>query len=270
MGAVGCKTCSSSDFLMGIFNSRNKLAEDDEDFSIKDFSPFPQVQQVPRQDTSTDDISSTSFLLTVGTAFIVANVLLAVALAPKRYKLENDNRCGIPTGGEAECYFDCISTFNRKDPSVRLIKDLNCLEDCFNDEAGLGKKCLRGLIDDVERDGVCNVGGETGINPGAGVYTANSSCGQYSPNPLKPNISSGTCSPDTEETLKKDECRQFITQHPPIIMNTATELISSACSSEVSKAYVEIKVEYDSTTCGCTQDQFDDVTAELEIPEIPT
>merc|ERR1711892_631318 len=270
MGAVGCKTCSSSDFLMGIFNSRNKLAEDDEDFSIKDFSPFPQVQQVPRQDTSTEDISSTSFLLTVGTAFIVANVLLAVALAPKRYKLENDNRCGIPTGGEAECYFDCISTFNRKEPSVRLIKDLNCLEDCFNDDDGLGKKCLKGLIEDVEKNGVCNVGSETGINPGAGVYTANSTCGQYSANPLDPNISKGTCSEDTEKTLIKDECRQFITQQPPMIMNTATELISAACSNKVSKKYVDIKVTYTADTCGCTPQQFKNVTDALVVPEIPT
>merc|ERR1711892_249627 len=269
MGAVGCKTCSSSDFLMGIFNSRNKLAEDDEDFSIKDFSPFPQVQQVPRQDTSTEDISSTSFLLTVGTAFIVANVLLAVALAPERYKLENDNRCGIPTGGKAECYFDCISTFNLKEPSVRLIKDLTCLEDCFDDE--IGKRCLSGLIDDVKKKGVCNVGSETGINPGAGVYdSTKTDCGQYSPNPLDPDISSGTCSTDTEEKLVTDECRQFITQQPPMIMNTATELISAACSSEVSKEYVDIKVTYTADTCGCTTEQFKNVTDALEVPEIPT
>jgi len=267
MGAVGCKTCSSSDFLMGIFNSRNKLAEDDEDFSFKDFSPFPQVQQVPRQDTSTEDISSTSFLLTVGTAFIVANVLLAVALAPKRYKLENDDRCGIATGGEAECYFDCVSTKNRVS-SVRLIKNLGCLEDCFDSK--LGKRCLRGLIDDVERDGVCNVGSETGINPGAGVYTANSSCGQYSANPLDPNISKGTCSPDTEEKLVTDECRQFITRQPPIIMNTATELISSACTKKVSKSYVEIKVKYTEETCGCTATQFNETTSFLKEPVIPT
>merc|ERR1711892_326769 len=264
---VGCKTCSSSDILMGIFNSRNKQAEDDEDFSFKDFSPFPQVQQVPRQDTSTEDISSTSFLLTVGTAFIVANVLLAVALAPKRYKLENDDRCGIATGGEAECYFDCVSTKNRVS-SVRLIKNLGCLEDCFDSK--LGKRCLRGLIDDVERDGVCNVGSETGINPGAGVYTANSSCGQYSANPLDPNISKGTCRKETEDELITDECQQFITRQPPIIMNTATELISSACTKEVSARYVEKKVTYDSTTCGCTQEQFSETTAELEIPVIPT
>merc|ERR1712106_1300714 len=259
---VGCKTCSRSDFLMGIFNSRNKLAEDDEDFSFKDFSTFPQVQQVPRQDTSTEDTLSTSFLVTVGTAFIVANVLLATALAPKRYTLEDEHRCGIPTDGKAECYFDCISTFNRKDPGTRLIKDLNCLEDCFDDE--LGKKCLSGLIGDVKEKGVCDVGSNSGINPGAGVYASNKTdCGQYSINPLIPNISKGTCRPETEKNLLEDECRQFIIRQPPIIMNTATELISSACSNNVSESYVEVKVEYTEETCGCTEAQFNETTAAL-------
>merc|ERR1711892_118020 len=268
MGAVGCKTCSSSDFLMGIFNSRNKLAEDDEDFSFKDLSPFPQVQQVPRQDTSTEDTLSTSFLVTVGTAFIVANVLLATALAPKRYTLEDEHRCGIPTDGKAECYFDCVSVFNRKEPGTILIKDLKCLEDCFDDE--LGERCLSGLIKDVKEKGVCNVASETGINPGAGVYETNSTCGQYSSNPLKPNISKGTCSPKTEKNLLDDECRQFIIRQPPILMNTATELISSACSNNVSASYVEVKVEYSEETCGCTEAQFAEVTDNLVLPVIPT
>jgi len=269
MGAVDCKTCSSSDLQMGIFNSRTKQAVDNEDFNSKDFSSFPQIQQLPRQDTSTEDISSPSFLVAVGTAFIVANVLLATALAPKRYKLEDDNMCGITTGGKAECYFDCISTSSLKEPSVRLIKNLTCLEDCFDDP--LGKKCLRGLVQDVKDKGVCNLGSETGINPGAGVYESNKTdCGQYSPDPLEPNISKGTCSNKTEEVLQESKCRDYILQQPPIITNTATELISSACSKNVSKQYVEVKVKYDNTTCGCTPLQFEDVTANLKVPTIPT
>jgi hypothetical protein len=169
-----------------------------------------------------------------------------------------------------ECYFNCESTFNRKEPSVRLIKDLNCLDGCFEDD--LGKRCLQKLIEDVKKKGVCNVGSNTGINPGADVYNSNTTdCAQYSSNPLEPNIKNGTCSTETEAELTKDECVSFIRLQPPIIQNTATELISSACSEEVSKAYVQVKITYESDTCGCTQDQFDDVTSSIDFqPEIPT
>merc|ERR1712106_29671 len=177
--------------------------------------------------------------------------------------------CGITTGGKAECYFDCISTSSLKEPSVRLIKNLTCLEDCFDDP--LGKKCLRGLVQDVKDKGVCNLGSETGINPGAGVYESNKTdCGQYSPDPLEPNISKGTCSNTTEIVLQEDECREFILQQPPIIMNTATELISSACTKKVSESYVEIKVKYTEETCGCTATQFNETTSFLKEPVIPT
>lgn len=257
---------------MGLFNSKTTPAEDYEyeDFTYKQLPPFPSDQHVERQETSTSDaFSRMTTLITVGVAFVAANLFLAIALKPERHKLENDAMCGVTTGGEPECYFDCISTFNLKEPSVRLIKDLSCLEDCFKDD--IGKKCLRNLITDVEDKGVCNVGSNTGVNPGAGVYEANSSCTQYSPNPLQPNIISGTCGEETENALLADECRQFIRQQPPIILNTATELISSACTNTVSKDFVRVKVQYNTTTCGCTQAQFDKETLSIDkdIPSIP-
>ena len=85
---------------MGIFHSRVKQTEDPEDFHYKRFSPWPPVQPVEKQSTPTSDTSSLATLVTVGTAFVLANVLLAIALKPDRPKLENDPMCGITTGGK--------------------------------------------------------------------------------------------------------------------------------------------------------------------------
>ena len=85
---------------MGLFNSKATQAEDYdyEDFTSKQLPHFPSAQHVDRQETSTYDGLST--LITVGVAFVAANLFLAIALKPERHKLENDAMCGMPTGGE--------------------------------------------------------------------------------------------------------------------------------------------------------------------------
>jgi len=224
---------------------------DDLDNDYRYFPSFPPVLPSDRQG-STFDPSSLSVLVTIGIAFLLGNILLAVALLPDRQMLENHPMCGMTTGGKAECYFDCETTYNRRTPSIRLIKDLNCLNDCFKTE--IEKKCLRGLIDDVQEKGVCNLSSNNGIDPGSGVYEVSENCAQYSQNPLVPNISSGTCKVTTEKNLKKEECRQIVLQQPAIILNTVTELINSACTKAVSKEYLKVEIEYDETNCGCLQD----------------
>ena len=142
-----------------------------------------------------------------------------------------------------------MSTYNKREPSIRLIKNLDCLEDCFD---GLeGKECIQSLLEDIKKKGVCDLeSAATGIDPGSGVYTANKTeCIAYSSNPLVPNIKKGTCSPATEDKLKDPKCRQLILQQPAMILNTATELINSACSNEVSTQYVDVKVEYEAENC---------------------
>eukprot|EP00091_Calanus_sinicus_P012490 TRINITY_DN28108_c0_g1_i1.p1 TRINITY_DN28108_c0_g1~~TRINITY_DN28108_c0_g1_i1.p1 ORF type:complete len:105 (-),score=24.12 TRINITY_DN28108_c0_g1_i1:186-500(-) len=97
---------------MGLFHSKASLEEegDYEEFTYKQLPPFPTSQHVERQDTSPPDTDSrTTTLMTIGAAFVAANLLLAIALKPERPKLENDHMCGIPTDGKAECYFDCES-----------------------------------------------------------------------------------------------------------------------------------------------------------------
>ena len=91
-----------------------------------------------------------------------------------------------------ECYFNCESTFNLKEPSVRLIKHLSCLDGCFKDKDEVGRKCLKKLPKDVNKKGVCNLGSNSGINPGSGVYNTTTNCDQFLPGPLVPNIGNGT------------------------------------------------------------------------------
>ena len=42
------------------------------------------------------------------------------------------------------------------------------MDDCFEDD--LGQECLSELLKDVKEKGVCNLGSNSGINPGSGVY----------------------------------------------------------------------------------------------------
>eukprot|EP00092_Neocalanus_flemingeri_P089550 GFUD01113320.1.p1 GENE.GFUD01113320.1~~GFUD01113320.1.p1 ORF type:complete len:134 (+),score=38.30 GFUD01113320.1:30-431(+) len=130
---------------MGIFHSRIKSPDVLEDFSYKTFPVFPPVQPPDRQ--GTEDSSLPATLATIAAAFLLANVLLAVALQPDRPKLEDDAMCGMTTGGKAECYFDCETTYNRRNPTLRLIKNLTCLLDCFEDEDG--EECIGKLLEDI-------------------------------------------------------------------------------------------------------------------------
>ena len=66
-------------------------------------------------------------------------ILLGDLLRP-RYKLENDPKCGLTTGGQDECFWDCdISS----DPNFfgaghyfyfdRVLTNYSCLSDCYEE-----------------------------------------------------------------------------------------------------------------------------------------
>ena len=215
--------------MMGIFYTTNRQKDR---LGLDEFNSnqFPPLQPHERQTTSTAaDNSIYSALVFVGAAFILVNILLVVVLLPGRPVLESAPMCGMTTGGEAECYFDCETVYNRRDPAARLIKNLDCLEDCFDDE--MGERCIGKLLDDIKMNGVCDLSSNDDIDPGSGVYQTNfTACAQYSNKPLEPNIIIGTCSQETEDNLVKPECRQLILQQPGVILNTVTELKNSGCT----------------------------------------
>ena len=69
----------------------------------------------------------------------------------KRYKLENDTKCGVTTGGEEECYWDCRKHGYHKE-YVDLVQDFafaaivysnpECMRDCFPQN-----HCMHTLLD---------------------------------------------------------------------------------------------------------------------------
>ena len=85
---------------MGIFNSKYKQGEDDEEDPNKQLQPFFQAHHIERQETSPPDTSSIFAFISAGTALILANILLAIALKPDKQTLENSPMCGIPSQGE--------------------------------------------------------------------------------------------------------------------------------------------------------------------------
>lgn len=51
-----------------------------------------------------------------------------MANPPMRHKLENDQMCGITTGGSVDCIWDCDVAIGRNGP---IITTPECLMDCF-------------------------------------------------------------------------------------------------------------------------------------------
>ena len=105
--------------------------------------------------------------LVVGICY--SGLLLANSLLnpPEKPKLQNDDRCGITGGGQAECWWDCMIISG---PSLagQAIANPECLKDCFSDTSG-GRSdpdsvCFAKLIEDVTSKGTC----DTGRNPAAG------------------------------------------------------------------------------------------------------
>ena len=68
--------------------------EEYQDFYHEELSPLPVVE---RQDS---DSLSTAALVMIGAAFAAANILLALGLTTARPRLENDQMCGMTTGGK--------------------------------------------------------------------------------------------------------------------------------------------------------------------------
>ena len=53
---------------------------------------------------------------------------MSISKQPTRHKLENDQMCGITTGGSEDCIWDCEVAIGRNGP---IITTPECLIDCF-------------------------------------------------------------------------------------------------------------------------------------------
>ena len=84
---------------MGIRNSKRDAIEEYEEYRYNNWPPSPADERQGSIIPATS-ASLAATIVTVGAAFIAANVGLALVLAPSRPKLEDDPMCGRTMGGE--------------------------------------------------------------------------------------------------------------------------------------------------------------------------
>ena len=163
------------------------------------------------------------------TGLLLANSLLNPPLKPK---LENHDMCGITTGGQDECWWDC-AIISAPEVSGQAVTNPECLRDCFsNTMSEDDSSCFSLLIEDVTSKGTC----KTGDNPAEvlniwGINELGNDCDLAGGDPS--SITSGTCSKETEESLKATSCIEFLEKQPEIVKNTLELLIQYSCSKEL-------------------------------------
>jgi len=82
-------------------------------------------------------------------------------------KLENDDMCGITTGGKAECWWDCEILSHPLFTGQAIINP-ECLKDCFDQEMETSNRdpsCLKSLIEDVTAKGTCELDDDSSAVP---------------------------------------------------------------------------------------------------------
>merc|ERR1712223_1500314 len=83
---------------------------------------------------------------TLATALVVGiaytGVIFANSLLAERPKLENDAMCGITTGGQDECWWDCM-IISESVLAGQAITNPECMKDCFSDSSGTQKQKIK-------------------------------------------------------------------------------------------------------------------------------
>jgi len=180
--------------------------------------------------------------IVVGAALLglgVSSFLLG--LQQPRQKLEDHPMCGITTGGQAECYFDC-QIFSSASTSSQVVTNLECLKDCFRNQTGRQRQqavhCVHSLISDVLQKGVCafpeppeyidyeyyDFGSGDFPRQSEEIYPTNPGC-IWDDSDFLPTIIEGTCSPATEELLLSRDCLYDVFEQLGFISGTITQII---------------------------------------------
>ena len=184
-------------------------------------------------------IETNIFAVALVAGFVFTGLLLANSLLnpPPRPKLENYDMCGITTGGQDECWWDCI-IISAQQVYGQAVTNPECLRDCFLNTTISEDDCFALLIEDVTSKGTC----KTGDNPAEvlniwGFSELGNNCDlverpapDYGGDSTFMNIISGTCSSETEESLKATSCIKFLEKQPEIVKNTIELLIQYSCS----------------------------------------
>lgn len=165
-----------------------------------------------------------------------AHLLLGSKTKTPRESLENDPQCGLTTGGQQECYWDCQS-FSADFTTGPIAVEPECLADCFPPD-----HCVNFLLEDFTANGgICSNGlfasSFSDRNPWPVSQT---SCVQ---NPIF-ELTSGVCSPETEAKLITNECLKTSFKQTNFVFITLYNLVQNSCSQNVTNAWDRFLFEF--------------------------
>jgi len=135
-------------------------------------------------------------------------------------QLENHPKCGLTTGGQEECHFDCVSmpaNLTILGIQYYVVADPACLRDCFSQDS-----CLHSLLEDILSKGMCR--DDTFSN-----YTLSDQCVISGD-----DIKTGTCSTETEDCLRKKGF-SLASEQPLIVQNSIFMMIYNSCTGDISR-----------------------------------
>ena len=150
--------------------------------------------------------------------------------------------CGITTGGNENCEWDCISgTLYAFENSI--YSNIECLRDCFSDE----DHCVSKVLNDFENaGGIC---GESYFGSLQNTFpTAENEC-KYTEVVNEQNIAisyttEGIFSEDTLISLNTDECIFDVHRKSPLIYNTIQLLVVSSSNIQTFKFWITFSLKH--------------------------
>ena len=142
--------------------------------------------------------------------------------------------CGITTGKEKKCYWDCtkadIATILRREAQVA--KKPECLLDCFPSD-----HCINSLlVDYVAARGIC-AEGFFGTVGQLGPWNLSSIPCSTQLSPLV--LTSGLCRQETEDKLVMEECLSTVFTTPSLIFDTLNNLVLNMCTNDVWNVWLQ-------------------------------
>ena len=146
--------------------------------------------------------------------------------------MENDPKCGLTTGGRAECWWDCqiqrLENPENPEQFFEFITNLPCLEDCYPPD-----HCLSSLLADYKAAGGICKGSFLDVNYPGLYNTSQDDCLLLQVDGLQTAIISGLCSEKTRELLVDQEnCIRPLWSQKFSIFWTSNSLVQSLCDFE--------------------------------------
>jgi len=183
-------------------------------------------------------------ILTVSSGSMLLAIQAILSTSVGGRVLENHPKCGLTTGGQEECYFDCLSVpanLTILGYQRYVVKDPACLRDCFSGDPKDPSFCLHTLLEDILRKGMCR--DDTFLN-----YTLSDQC-VISGN----DIVKGTCSGQTEDLLlNSEECFRSAVEQPTLVQNSVFMMIHNSCTEDISKRLVNKITNIPTFQCKCS------------------